>query len=50
MFLSVSVLLIILGVFITIIGIVGTFGAILASKLFGRILLGLVSDQTMVVV
>ena len=50
MFLSVSVLLIILGVFITLVGIVGTFGAILASKVFGRILLGLVSGQNMVVV
>ena len=42
-FLSVSVLLIIIGVFVTIVGIVGTAGAILASTVLGRILLGLVS-------
>ena len=40
-FLSVSILLIIIGVFVAIIGIVGTIGAILASTVFGRILLGL---------
>ena len=43
-FLSVSVLLIIIGVFVAIIGIVGTAGAILASITLGRILLGLVSE------
>ena len=43
-FLSVSILLIIIGVFVAIIGIVGTVGAILASSVFGRILLGLVSE------
>ena len=46
-FLSVSVLLIIIGVFVTIIGIVGTAGAILASITLGRILLGLVSDHNL---
>ena len=50
MFLSVSVLLIILGVFIAIIGIVGTVGAIFASSVFGRILLGLVSEQNLHVI
>ena len=43
-FLSVSVLLIIIGVFVAIMGIVGTAGAFLASVTFGRILLGLVSE------
>ena len=42
-FLSVSVLLIIIGVFVAIIGIVGTVGAIFASTVFGRVILGLVS-------
>ena len=43
-FLSVSVLLIIIGVFVAIMGIVVTAGAFLASVTFGRILLGLVSE------
>ena len=43
-FLSVSVLLIIIGVFVAIMGIVGTAGAVLASTVFGRIILGLVSE------
>ncbi len=38
-----SVLTIILGIFVLIIGIVGTVGAIFASTIFGRITLGLVS-------
>ena len=46
-FLSVSVLLIIIGVFVAVIGIVGTAGAVLASITLGRILLGLVSDQNL---
>ncbi len=38
-----SVLTIILGIFVLIIGVVGTVGAIFASTIFGRITLGLVS-------
>jgi len=41
--LELSVLVIILGLFVLIIGIVGTVGAIFASTIFGRITLGLVS-------
>ena len=41
-----SILLIIVGLFIMIVGAVGTVGAIFASNVFGRITLGLVSDVT----
>ena len=39
-----SILLVIVGLFIMIVGAVGTVGAIFASTVFGRITLGLVSD------
>ena len=41
-----SVLLIIVGLFIMIVGAVGTVGAIFASTVLGRITLGLVSGIT----
>ncbi len=40
---SVGILLIVVGVFIAVIGIIGIVGAIFAGTLFGRITLGLVS-------
>ena len=42
-FTQVSVLVIVLGLFVIIIGAVGVVGAIFASTIFGRIVLGLVS-------
>ena len=39
-----SILLVIVGLFIMIVGAVGTVGAIFARTVFGRITLGLVSD------
>ena len=41
-----STMLIILGLFIMVVGGVGTAGAICASNLFGRITLGLVSSNS----
>ena len=43
-FTQVSVLVIVLGLFVLIIGAVGVVGAIFASTVFGRIVLGLVSE------
>ena len=40
---QISILLIIVGIFIMIVGAVGAVGAIFASTIFGRITLGLVS-------
>ena len=40
----VSVLLIIVGIFVLMIGVVGVVGALFASKAFGRIILVIVSD------
>ena len=41
---QIPILLIVLGVFTLIFGVIGLFGSICASKLFGRIILGLVSN------
>lgn len=41
-----SILLIIVGLFIMIVGGIGAVGAIFASTVFGRITLGLVSQRT----
>ncbi len=41
----VGILLIVVGLFITILGVIGVVGAIFASTVFGRIALGLVSSQ-----
>ena len=43
-FTQVSVLIIVLGLFVLIIGAVGVVGGIFASTVFGRIVLGLVSS------
>ena len=43
-FTQVSVLVIVAGLFVLIIGAVGVVGAIFASTVFGRIILGLVSE------
>ena len=45
-FSNVTVLLIVIGVFILIIGAIGTVGAICASRVFGRITLGLVRENS----
>ena len=44
-----SILLIIVGLFIMIVGAVGAVGAIFGNTIFGRITLGLVSSVTMVI-
>jgi len=45
-FSSVTVFLIIIGVFILIIGAIGTVGAVFASTVFGRITLGFVRENS----
>ncbi len=44
-FTQVSVLCIVVGLFVMIVGVVGTVGAIFSSTIFGRIILGLVSGN-----
>ena len=44
-FTQVSVLMIVVGVFVMIVGVVGTVGAIFGGYLFGRIVLGLVRKK-----
>lgn len=46
----VGILLIVVGLFITIIGVIGVIGSIFASTVFGRITLGLVRQLSITVV